>query len=216
MQIHLELERTPNDLALMAWLAEYRALRAEIQWLIEGGTKYQDFAIALLGVLTTTFAWIIEHGHRFLVPSLQVVPFLFTILGFLYCRQHEEVYVVAAYLNDYVRPHVRSLVHDDAIWGWEDFKGASATHTNTSIVNVFALRSMLFIAPSAGSMIAVMFYSSSHRLLHLSLLKSLPSALLTIWFLCNLLMVATLCIHLFHKGVELPKQLQTAKSKRKH
>ena len=109
--------RTPKALALNAWLAEYKSLRAEIEWLVEGGTKYQNFAITLLGLLSSILAWVIERSHDLIIPSLLVVPFLFTLLGFLYCRQHEEVYVIAAYLNTYVRPRVRALVGDNDILG---------------------------------------------------------------------------------------------------
>jgi hypothetical protein len=94
---------------LAAWLAEYQALRAEIEWLINDGTRYQNFAITLLGIIGATIGWLLKEASALLLPTLLAVPFIFCLLGFLYSRQHEEVYIVAAYLKDYLRPRVRQL-----------------------------------------------------------------------------------------------------------
>src|ERR1035441_2219876 len=168
-------------LALDAWLVEYKCLRSEIEWLIDGGAKYQNLAVTLMGLIFTAIAWIVKEAPVLLVPTLLVAPFLFTLLGFLYCRQHEEVYVVAAYLKDYVRPRVRCLVNDDAIWGWEEFKAKHAEHWSM----VFALRAMLFVAPSIGSIIAVLAYAFSQRLISFHLLRHFVPAVFVAWFCFN-------------------------------
>jgi hypothetical protein len=193
--------------ALETWLAEYTSLRAEISWLIDGGTKYQNFAITLLGLLFTALAWVIEHAPRMLIPMLLVAPFLFTLLGFLYCRQHEEVYVVAAYLKDYVRPRVRCLVNDDAIWGWEEFKAKHAEHWSM----VFALRAMLFVAPSIGSIIAVLVYAFSQRLISFHLLRHFVPAVFVAWFCFNVCIVVLLGFYLF-RIMHLPKRIMGGQS----
>jgi hypothetical protein len=202
-----------SEQALQSWLAEYQSLRTEIEWLIEGGVKYQNFAITLLGILFTAIAWAIQHAPRLLVPTLLAIPFLFTLLGFLYCRQHEEVYVVAAYLKDYVRPRVRRLVDDEAMWGWEEFKAErnaqwskSKSGRASSAGIVFALRSMLFIAPSVGSMIAVAVHASSQQLISFHLLKHFVPAVFAAWFVFNAYIVAALGLYLF-KRMDLQKRI---------
>ncbi len=199
--------------ALKTWLAEYISLRAEIKWLIDGGTKYQNFAITLLGLLFTALAWVIDNAPRLLIPMLLVVPFLFTLLGFLYCRQHEEVYIVAAYLKDYVRPRVRCLVNDDAIWGWEEFKAEHAEQWSRSKSSkassgaiVFALRAMLFVAPSIGSIIAVVVYAFSQRLISFHLLRHFVPAVFVVWFCFNVYIVAMLGVYLFRR-MDLHKRI---------
>jgi hypothetical protein len=150
--------------SLAAWLAEYQALRAEIEWLINDGTRYQNFAITLLGIIGATIGWVLKEASALLVPSLLIVPFIFCLLGFLYSRQHEEVYIVAAYLKDYLRPRVRQLVGDEYLWGWEEFKKqrwdamSRRRRFKPFGINdtVFLLRAMLFIIPSVLSLTGVM------------------------------------------------------------
>lgn len=149
---------------LATWLAEYQALRAEIEWLINDGTRYQNFAITLLGIIGAMIGWLLKEASALLLPTLLVVPFIFCLLGFLYLRQHEEVYIVAAYLKDYLRPRVRQLVGDEYVWGWEEFKNErwdamfrrrrfKAFGINDT---VFLLRAMLFIIPSVLALSGVM------------------------------------------------------------
>src|SRR3989304_4303082 len=88
---------------LTAYLAEYSALRSEIEWLVRDGTQYQGLAVKLIGVVFGAAAWIIHQVPDLLLPLLLVVPFVFCTLGFLFSRQHEEVYIVARYITDYIR-----------------------------------------------------------------------------------------------------------------
>jgi|ERR1035441_1102299 hypothetical protein len=190
-------------LALDAWLVEYKCLRSEIEWLIDGGAKYQNLAVTLMGLIFTAIAWIVKEAPVLLVPTLLVIPFLFCLLGFLYCRQHEEVYVVAAYLKDYLRPRVRSLIGEQTLWGWEEFKVqcADAQSTRLKLLSsagfVFILRSMLFVIPSVACLtasvicsIAQGFYPFSNHMLH-------PTpALLTVWFFFDLTAIVILIVYL--------------------
>ena len=148
---------------LSVWLAEYQALRTEIEWLIRDANQYQNFAIALLGAVTAAIAWVFEKAPTLIVHTLLVVPFLFCLLGFLFFRQHEEVYVIAAYLREYVRPQLRLLTKDKALWGWEEFKARRTSQLykrslfkalSTSKM-VLVLRTLLFLIPSILSLFAI-------------------------------------------------------------
>jgi len=116
------VEREPVEEKLEAYLAEYSALREEIKWLIQEANQYQNFAIALIGATVTLIPWVLDKALALLIPVLLILPFLFSLLGFLYLREHEEVYVVGAYLREYLRSQVRNLVKDSHTWGWEEFK----------------------------------------------------------------------------------------------
>lgn len=148
---------------LEAYVAEYQALRAEIEWLIKGGEQYQNFAIALLGASATLLPWVLTNDPNFFVPSLLTLPFLFSLLGFLYLRQHEEVFVVASYLKDYIRPRIRGLTNDPEMWAWEEYKaGKSLRAFGTGPLGwfsaakiVFMLRSGLFLIPSLACLAIV-------------------------------------------------------------
>jgi hypothetical protein len=211
-----EVDTTPDPVRqqrLEAWLAEYNSLRAEIEWLIEGGAKYQNFAITLLGLLFTAIAWVTQNGTTLIVPTVLVIPFLFTLLGFLYCRQHEEVYVVASYLKQYVRPRLRSIVRDESLWGWEEFK---ASHSgggsrpgktrSTSAGMVLVLRSMLFVVPSLGSIIAVIAFSIEQGFVRARSFLHFVPALFLLWFVFDLLIVSALIFYLLKK-THLPERL---------
>jgi hypothetical protein len=145
-----------SDLSVEAWLAEYNCLRREIEWLINDATKYQALSISIVALVAPGIAWTETEAPRLVIPALLSVPFVVTLLGFLFYRQHEEVHVIAVYLRDYVRPQIRTALRDTALWGWEEFKAerhralreTAVIRGISSSTVVILLRSMLFVAPS--------------------------------------------------------------------
>jgi hypothetical protein len=114
-----------NEDALTAALAEYQSLRSEISWLIEHGTQLQNYAIGLSIGIFPVAAFVLEKSSPvFLLGPLLVLPTILSLLGILYFRQHQEIYVVAAYIREEIRPIIRELTGRDDIWGWEEFKSA--------------------------------------------------------------------------------------------
>lgn len=213
------------DTKLEAYLAEYRALRTEMEWLIKGGGQYQNFAIALLGAAATLVPWIISNAEILLVPTLMTFPFLFSLLGFLYLREHEEIYVVAAYLKDYLRPRIRNLLMDPDAWGWEEFKeqrskivfgrGPLGLLSTTRIILV--LRSTLFLLPSIACLVIVA--DSEQNLDITSLLNSQvnPHFLLVLmgatWYALDALIVFMFFIHLWSQSDLSRRILRASKTK---
>jgi hypothetical protein len=122
-------EAVPADgAALTAALAEYTALRSEIEWLIAQGAQLQNYAIGITLGLFPTAAFILEkRSSAFLAGLLIFAPIALSLLGLLYFRQHQEVYVVGAYLSECVAPIIRELGNRDDLWTWEDFKAARQT-----------------------------------------------------------------------------------------
>lgn len=121
--------------------------------------------------------------------------------------------MVASYLKDYVRPRLRSLVGDHSLWGWEEFKARRSRELfktkrrlSSSAGIVLVLRSMLFVVPSLGSIIAVVALSISKGLLHARMFGHFVPALFVLWFAFDLLIVSALILHL-RARTDLPERL---------
>jgi hypothetical protein len=105
------------------------------------------------------------------------VPFPFSVLGFLFFRQHEEVYVIAAYLRDQVRPQLCRLTTLTEIWGWEEFKNryfaimqeGRLFRTMSSGKMALVMRVLLFVLPAVVALISavlVVFQRDPSVLVH--------------------------------------------------
>lgn len=204
--------------ALAAWLAEYNSLRTEIEWLIQDGTSYQNYAITLLGILGAAIGWLLNEASVLLLPSLLIIPVIFTLLGFLYIRQHEEVFIVAAYLKEYVRPRVRELVREPMLWGWEEFKTARLKRNNrrrghflNSTDIIILLRGALFILPSVVTLILALLSMLGVAPFEFARVTIWPlSTIIVILFILDILLVLVLVYYLFFKGRSLPRDLEDA------
>jgi hypothetical protein len=143
-------------------LAEYEALRREIEWLIRDANQYQSFAFGLIAVLPPAIGILLENTPLLLLPALLMVPLPFCLLGFLFFRHHEEVFVVAAYVRDSLRPAIRALAADPEIWSWEEFKVKKTAMLERSsplgrLSNprvVVVLRLLLFLLPATFATLA--------------------------------------------------------------
>ena len=90
-----------------------------------------------------------------------MLPLALCLLGLLYFRQHQEVYVIAAYINESVRPIICEFSVRDDVWAWESFK--SARHAQLSersrILGIWKpktillLRLTMFALPAACSFV---------------------------------------------------------------
>jgi hypothetical protein len=154
------LEETILEQGVTACLAEYQSLIGEMRWLREEA-QYQRLSVTLLVGLVPLLGLVSSISPDLLIPTLLVAPVPFAVLGYLFFRQHEEVYVVAAYLRDQVRPRIRNLTAQPAIWGWEEFKHThfeSGRHGVLGLLNsgkvALMMRLLLFLLPAVVSTIA--------------------------------------------------------------
>lgn len=144
--------------ALAAALAEYQSLRDEIAWLIEHGAQLQNYSIGLAVGLFPVAAFILQNrSTAFLVGLLVAVPIVFSLLGLLYFRQHQEVYVIAAYLKERVRPLVRELSGQPNLWTWEEFKTArqSVLSSGGPVLGIWRPRTILVLRLTVFTLPAV-------------------------------------------------------------
>lgn len=207
-------EREPVEEKLEAYLAEYVALREEIKWLIQEAGQYQNFAIVVIGATLTLIPWVLDKAPSLLVPVLLIVPFVFSLLGFLYLREHEEVYVVAAYLREYLRPRVRNLIKDSEAWGWEEFKdtrsrevfSGDVLHFLSTTKIIVILRSSLFLLPSIVALLYILI-STDYSYIFIHFKEHFTTyILLVIWLIFDSGVVFLLIFRLWGQG-DLPKRI---------
>ncbi|SRR5579871_682759 len=204
----------PTEEKLETYLAEYVALREEIKWLVQEAGQYQNFAIVVIGATLSLVPWVLDKAPMLLTPVLLIVPFVFSLLGFLYLREHEEVYVVAAYLREYLRPQVRLLIKDREAWGWEEFKDKRSREVFSGDVLRFLsttriiviLRSSLFLLPSTISLLFILASTDYQYILNHFKEHFLTYVLLAIWFILDALVVVLLILHMWGQG-DFPKRI---------
>jgi hypothetical protein len=155
---------TPTQGLVDAILAEYAALRNEIDWLIKDAGQYQTYALGLIAVLPPAFALLLgTHRAWLAIPAIIIANSTFCLFGYLFFRSHQEVHVVAAYLKQVVRPRIRQLTGSDSVWDWEEYKAKANLDIQRStwlglLGNprfVWLLRLHIFLLPAAVGIVAV-------------------------------------------------------------
>ncbi len=137
-----------EDTSLTAALAEYAALRSEIEWLIAHGAQLQNYTIGITLGLFPAAAFILQQrSPAFLVGLLLFAPIALSLLGLLYFRQHQEVYVVAAYINERLAPIIREIGGRTDLWTWEQFKSTrqAVLSDRSHILGVWRPRTILLL-----------------------------------------------------------------------
>jgi hypothetical protein len=143
---------------MVACLAEYQTLVAEMKWLREEAAQYQRLSVTLFVGLVPLLSLLASNSPDLLIPTLLATPFPFGVLGYLFFRQHEEVYVIAAYIHEEVRPQIRRLAALPAIWGWEEFKDTRFVSGRRGVLGLLnsgkmpiTMRILLFLLPAVVS-----------------------------------------------------------------
>ncbi len=149
---------------LSAMVAEYTALRREIEWLIKDSGQYQTYALGLIAVLPPAFA-LISSSHQpwLVVPAILAASAAFSLFGFLFFRGHQEVYVVASYIQSVIRPQVRRIAGSEYIWDWEEYKTDTSRKLQRAsrlagLANprlILILRLMVFLLPAFIGVVGV-------------------------------------------------------------
>jgi hypothetical protein len=109
---------------LEAHLAEYRALRKEIEVLMRNENLYLNFSLTIIvaAIALTRFLTSSDY-NAMLFFGLLLLPIPIFIFAYLYMRQHEAIFVVASYIKFGIRPNIIELCSGDRnLWNWEDYK----------------------------------------------------------------------------------------------
>lgn len=175
------------EYGLNAALAEYEALRAEIAWLIEHSVQLQNFAIGLaVGIFPLVTFFLEKEKPAVLVGVLLSLPIALSLLGALYFRQHQEVYVVASYINEKIRPLICELSGRTDMWTWEEYKqdrlqtlsSRSPIYGAWTPAAILILRLALFILPAIASLILAISIALSQGMKELNTIFTLPGTIL--------------------------------------
>ena len=133
---------------ISACIAEYNARRDEIGWLINGAQSYQALSIALVCGFIGFLAGIAGKHSPYEIYVFLFTPPVLSLLGFLYFRQHQEVYVVAACIDQKIVPTLRRAIGSDDVFVWERHKASAPQGIKPAAVMVNFLRLLLFALPS--------------------------------------------------------------------
>jgi hypothetical protein len=190
-----------------AILAEYTALRNEIELLIKDAEQYQTFALGLIAVLPPAFALLLSTKHAWLaIPAIILANSAFCLFGYLFFRCHQEVYIVAAYLKNVVRPKIRELTGSPSVWEWEEYKAK----TNLEIQHssrlgllgsprfVWLLRLLVFLLPASIGIAAIGIIVFRVKLVHEYPMSGLIG--ISLGALVNIGMVVVLSVWFWSKG----------------
>lgn len=193
--------------AVDAILAEYAALRSEIEWLVKDAGQYQTYALGLVAVLPPVFALLLGTKQAWLaIPAIIIANSAFCMFGYLFFRSHQEVYIVAAYLKNVVRPQIRQAIGSNSVWDWEEYKSkANLDIQHSSRLGllgnprlVWLLRLLVFLLPAAVGLVAVAVILFRTGLL--SNYSPLGLVAIAIGTLINAAMIVILIVWFWFKG----------------
>jgi hypothetical protein len=213
-----------RDPAVDACLAEYHALRGEMLWLREEAAQYQGFALAITAALGPLLGFELASHTKWVIPTMVVVPLPFAVLGFLFFRQHLEVYIVAEYIRKHIRDKIRTLCsaqrhgppRTDAemaaikdLWNWEEVKSeefrdfVKIRWLDFIVAHKLAvfMRTALFLGPAVAAMVTAvaLVLQSNMRSLYTEYSKA-GCWLMLVCFVADIVSVALLVALLAARG----------------
>jgi hypothetical protein len=133
-----------------ACIAEYNALRREIEWLVKSAAQYQNFALLTIAGGVTLGGLVNQQAPRLLIVILGTLPLFLWIFARLQFRCFEEVGVAASYIAECLAETVRSTAGRPELWTWESFKADRNRNLRHFSVErqTFLFRKLLFLLPA--------------------------------------------------------------------
>lgn len=152
-----------RDLKLEALLAEYNALRKEIEGLMKNENMYINFSVTLMVAAVALTKVIYSNNFNLLLfVGLLLLPIPIFIFAYLFMRQHEEVFGVASYIKSCIRPQIRDLCSgDDKIWTWKEYKGdfikrIKIPHTRSFQIKIALFAFLIFMSVGSAVLYAIL------------------------------------------------------------
>jgi len=138
---------------MQAHLAEYQAMRAEIERRANSQHLYTNYAMAFLGAITTAMGFSKDNPNIAIV--FLVAPIFFSILGILFLREAIIIMKIGNYIHNGIRPNVIRLLISDDIWKWEFFYFEEKLIKRLIVSALNRARWLVFVIPS---IISLAFY----------------------------------------------------------
>lgn len=158
-----------NDLQTFVsiYIAEYNALRREIDTYHRHKKEIMNFTFIVLGAMLSIVSAIILSEDANKTSSIAFIfllfPFFYLLLSLLYTDRTIRIITVADYINNYLRKEV-SKVLGHIVWQWEAYKTWGTSDVKTPIFNtnlrliLDRIRWFFFIIPSLLSLGLFFYY----------------------------------------------------------
>lgn len=143
-------------IASQALIAEYGALRREIELLIEHQKEIMNFSILTFVAMAGLFGIVFEtdilsknEGISQVFPYIYLVfPSIFLLLALLYADKTVRILRAAAYLHSDLRERISRICEDTEVWRWELYKSDKDSFKVTLASRLDWMRWLIFILPS--------------------------------------------------------------------
>ena len=135
-------------------IAEYNALRREIELLIGHQKDIVNFTIVAFAAMVGLFGIVTKIGNSnlddlFLFFSYVYLafPFVFLLLAFLYADKSVRILRAAHYIHSDLRDKVSKICGDQDIWHWESYKSREKSLMRITARWLDIIRWFIFILP---------------------------------------------------------------------
>jgi predicted negative regulator of RcsB-dependent stress response len=137
-------------------VAEFDALRREIEILIEHQKEIMNFSILILTAMAGLFGIIeTKTGLDSLSYVFLLFPWIFFLLMLLYADKIVRILRVADYLHNYLRKRIIEICGEN-FWEWELYKSHESSFKIDLALTLDRIRWIIFIVPIILSL--VIFY----------------------------------------------------------
>jgi hypothetical protein len=153
-----EYERGEFDGISRIFVAEFNALRREIEINIEHQKEIMNFSILTLTAMAGLFGFIKTEN---IPPSFSnvflIFPWVFILLTLLYADKTIRILRVADYLHNYLRKKIISICRND-FWQWELYKTHESSFKRELAMGLDRTRWGIFVMPTFLSLVFYCFF----------------------------------------------------------
>lgn len=158
------------DDILQIFLAEYNALRREIELLIEHQKDIMNFSILTIVAMVGLAGVLIEANemHEFSYIYL-AFPLIFLSLALLYADKTVRILRAADYIHNYLRKRIIDKYGEEKLLKWEHYKSHESSYSKGFARILDKARWIIFILPSAISIGLFIHYYGTVNLCYILL-----------------------------------------------
>lgn len=134
---------------LQPFMAEYNALRREIELLIEHQKDIMNFSILTIVAMATLFGAIEAKKELQPVSYVYLVfPWIFLLLALLYADKTARILRVADYIHNYLRREIIEMCGDENVLQWELYKSNRYSFRRKLALVLDRIRWFIFFIPA--------------------------------------------------------------------
>jgi hypothetical protein len=117
-------------------MEEYKSLTSEMLKRIEFQERILSYTVLILGAFMTILStdWA-KNNYNLL---LLLAPMAFYALGLVYAFNDNSIINIARYINKFLRSHLKNLLNDDHILGYEDYQYSQRVKSSHKTLGVIS------------------------------------------------------------------------------